>query len=597
MRVFLPSTRVSQKIKIPRLLLFESLFLALGIMFFSRLTRRTFHALPRRLQQQQQQQQVAAAAAIGSNGAGWSNWIKYSSIVSTCLISGYLIGISTDSPKTSSTTPLADLKPLNYANLDRVNQALSKIGSILSNAESQMSISENELKNHSNDSSNFIPTKPNELPYAVIYPEKVDEVIKVVKICHEYCIPIIPYSGGTSIEGHFIPTRRGISIDVSRMNKIVEIHPDDLDVIVQPGVEWTHLNEELDQYGLIFGPDPAPGALIGGIIGTNASGTNAVKYGAAKDNVLSLKVVLADGTLIKTRQRPRKSSNGYNLTNLFIGSEGTLGIIVEATLKLHVKPQNEIITLINFKNIKDASKTVADLFKRGISCNAVEFMDNKQMNAIVEMGTGGDRKWLADHLLLLKLSALDDRSLKSIIDQVTKIGQSNNGFNIQVAQSEEDREDIWRIRKTLLWNSLNWAKKFKPNAQVLPTDVCVPVSKLPELITKSMDKMESLNLLATAAGHAGDGNLHVLVIFEPDQIEDAHSAVNYMSELAIKLDGTVSGEHGIGVSEKRELLELELGTETIDLMRSIKFALDKKGIMNPDHIFKIDPTENRKPFD
>lgn len=552
---------------------------------FARTARRAFHTSKRCLQQQ------------GNTGNPWGSYLKIGASASTCLVAGYLFGIYNGSDKSTnaSTVQLKDLKPLKFATTDRVNQALGLIQHII--GESQITVSANELKSHSNDASNFIPTKKDELPYAVVYPKSIEDVSKIVKICHDYSIPVIPYSGGTSIEGHFIPTRRGISIDVSQMDKILEIHSDDLDVVVQPGVEWTHLNEQLEEYGLMFGPDPAPGALIGGIIATNASGTNAVKYGAAKDNVLSLKVVLADGTVIKTRQRPRKSSNGYNLTNLFIGSEGTLGIIVEATLKLHVKPQNEVITLINFKEIKDASKTVADLFKRGISCNAVEFMDNRQMNAVAEMGTGGDRKWYPDHLLLLKLSAVDDNSLKSILKTVTNIGKSNNGFNIQVAKDEDDKEDIWRVRKTLLWNSLNWAKKFKPNAQVLPTDVCVPVSKLPELITKSMERMESSNLLATAAGHAGDGNLHVLVIFEPDQIDEAHKAINYMSNLAVELDGTVSGEHGIGVSEKRELLVRELGIETIDVMRSIKFALDKKCIMNPDHIFKIDPTEKRLPFE
>lgn len=522
---------------------------------------------------------------------------KYFSISTTCLAIGYAVGyyLSYKEEKITSTTKLSTLKPLNYATEDRASIALTKILNIV--GEENITNSPGELKNHSSDPSNFVPARKDELPYAVVYPNSIDEVSKIVKICHEYCIPVIPYSGGTSIEGHYIPTRRGISIDVSKMNKIIAIHENDLDVVVQPGVEWTFLNDQLEKYGLIFGPDPAPGALIGGILGTNASGTNAVKYGAAKDNVLSLTVVLADGTIVKTRQRPRKSSNGYNLTNLFIGSEGTLGIIVEATLKLHVKPKNEVIALINFKEIGDASKAVTDLFKMGISCNAVEFMDNRQMNAVVEMGTGGDRKWYPDHLLLLKLSAVDDGALNSIINQVKIIGNKNKGFNIQIAKDEEDKEDIWRVRKTLLWNSLSWAKKFKPNAQVLPTDVCVPMSKLPQLITKTMQKLDEANLLATAAGHAGDGNLHVLVIFEPDQVDVAHKLINEMSLLAVELEGTVSGEHGIGISEKREFLVRELGEETIDLMRTIKFALDPLAILNPDHIFKIDPNEKRHPFD
>lgn len=522
---------------------------------------------------------------------------KTFSIASTFLAVGLGAGyfLANKEETYASTTKIEILKPLVYASEEKVQYSIAKIARIV--GENNITTSSNELTTHSEDPSKFIRAKDTETPYAVVYPTTIEEVSKVVKICFDACIPVVPYSGGTSIEGHYIPTRRGISIDVSRMDKILAIHQDDLDVVVQPGVEWTYLNEQLDEFGLMYGPDPAPGALIGGILGTNASGTNAVRYGAAKDNVLSLKVVLADGTIIKTRQRPRKSSNGYNLTNLFVGSEGTLGIIVEATLKLHVKPQNEVITLMNFKEISDASKTVSELFKNGISCNAVEIMDNRQMNAVVEMGAGGDRKWYPDHLLLLKISAVDDTSLESILKKVEKVGNNNKAFNIQVARDAEEQADIWRVRKTLLWNSLSWAKKFKPNALVLPTDVCVPMSKLPELITKTMDRLEKANLLATAAGHAGDGNLHILVIFEPDQVEEAHKAINDMSLMAIELDGTVSGEHGIGVSEKREFLEKELGIETIDLMRSVKFALDRKAIMNPDHIFKIDPSESRHPFD
>lgn len=526
-----------------------------------------------------------------------TSFFKTFAVASTFLTAGFAIGLTLayQEENLSSTTKLASLKPLVFASNDRVQYAVAKIAKIV--GEENITTSENELATHSEDLSKFVTARPGESPYAVVYPRSIEEVSKIVKICFDASIPVIPYSGGTSIEGHYIPTRKGISIDVSKMDKILAIHENDLDVVVQPGVEWTHLNELLEPYNLMFGPDPAPGALIGGILGTNASGTNAVRYGAAKDNVLSLTVVLADGTVIKTRQRPRKSSNGYNLTNLFVGSEGTLGIIVEATLKLHVRPQNEVITMMNFKKIGDASKAVAELFKNGITCNAVEFMDDRQMNAVVEMGTGGDRKWYPDHLLLLKISAVDDRALDSILKKVEKVGKDNNAFNLQVAKTEEDKEDIWRVRKTLLWNSLSWAKKFKPNALVLPTDVCVPMSRLPELITKTMDKLESANLLATAAGHAGDGNVHVLVIYEPDQVDDAHRIVNEMSLMAIELDGTVSGEHGIGISEKREYLENELGEDTIDLMRTIKFALDKKAILNPDHIFKIDPSEKRHPFD
>ncbi|GMG49853.1 unnamed protein product [Ambrosiozyma monospora] len=426
-------------------------------------------------------------------------------IIIGCLVSGvvgYYVSSNLQTQHTSSTTKLAELKPLKFASDDVVKQGLERISKIVS--EDQITVTPGELKYHSNDNSNFVPSKENELPYCVVYPTTISQVSEIVKVCHELAIPVIPFSGGTSIEGHFIPTRRGVSIDVSRMNKILKLHEDDLDVVVQPGVEWMELNEYLEPHGLMFGPDPAPGALIGGILATNASGTNAVRFGAAKDNVLSLTVVLADGTIIKTRNRPRKSSNGYNLTNLFVGSEGTLGVIVEATLKLHVKPENEVITLMNFKEIGEATKTVSEIFKKGIQCNAVEFMDDRQMTAVSEMGTGGDRNWAPDHLLLLKLSAPNVSSMHETMKMVTGIGKQNNGFNIEVVKDEDQKADIWRVRKTLLWNSLNWAKKIKPNALVLPTDVCVPVSQLPGIMATTMKELYDAGLLATASGHAGD---------------------------------------------------------------------------------------------
>ncbi|QPG77052.1 hypothetical protein FOA43_004450 [Brettanomyces nanus] len=510
------------------------------------------------------------------------------------LAEGYWIGKKPENDH--SVTRLEDIVvPLQYATEAVVNQGIEKISNIV--GLDNISVSKGEIESHSGDPSGFVPPKVNERPYCVVFPSTVEQVSKIVKVCYELHIPVIPYSGGTSIEGHYVPTKKGISVDLSHMNKVLALHEDDLDVVVQPGIEWMQLNEELRPHGLMFGPDPAPGAMIGGIISTNASGTNAFKFGGAKDNVISLKVVLADGTIIKTKNRSRKSSNGYNLTNLFVGSEGTLGIVVEATLKLYALPKKEAIALMNFRNIGDATRTVTDLVKNGVSCNAIELMDDRQMRAVVEMGSGGSRKWEPYHLLLMKLGASSDSSLKEMVKSVKSIGKSNNGFNFDVATDEEERDNIWHVRKTLLWNSLNWAKKIKPMAHILPTDVCVPVSKLPELLSKVMEKMDKANLLATAAGHAGDGNVHVLVIYEPDQFETAHKLINEMSRIAIELDGTISGEHGIGVSDKRELLVEELGEDTIGTMRSIKFALDKRGIMNPDHIFKIDPTEKRRPYD
>ncbi|QOU22095.1 hypothetical protein BRETT_002263 [Brettanomyces bruxellensis] len=506
------------------------------------------------------------------------------------VLEGYWMGKTPENDR--SVIELKDIeRSPSYATVAVVNDAIQKIVKIV--GEENITISEGEIKSHSADSSKFVLPKEDEEPYCVVYPRSAEQVSNIVKICYDKYIPIVPVSGGTSIEGHYIATRKGISLDLSRMNKLIALHEDDMDVVVQPGMEWTELNEILKPRGLMFGPDPAPGAMIGGIVSTNASGTNAYKFGGAKDNVLALKVVLADGTIIRTKRRSKKSSNGYNLTNLFIGAEGTLGIVVEATLKLHPLPKSEAIALMNFKTIGDATRAVADIVKSGIDCNALEFMDDRQMRAVIEMGSGGDRKWSAHHLLMMKLGGNNKGVVKESIKQVQSLGKKNGGFNFDVATNEADKNAIWQVRKTLLWNSLGWARKIKPNARVMPTDVCVPVSKLPALMSHVMAKMDDANLLATAAGHAGDGNLHILVIYEPEQIEIAHKLVNEMSREAIKLDGTISGEHGIGMSDKREFLEEELGEGTIGAMRSIKYALDKRLIMNPDHIFKIDPAEHR----
>ncbi|GMG47380.1 unnamed protein product [Ambrosiozyma monospora] len=241
----------------------------------------------------------------------------------------------------SATTPISSLTQTpKYATSEQVKSAVEEIKKLLRT--DQFTDSPSELHNHSDNSSNFHKPNDDERPYLITYPETTEEVQAIVKICYKYNVPMVPYSGGTSIEGHFIPTRKGISIDVIRMDKVLALHEDDLDVVIQPGVGWQELGDYLKPHGLLFGPDPGPGACIGGMVATNCSGTRATRYGTMKDNVIALKVVLSDGTLIKTKNRPRKSSAGYNLTGLFVGSEGTLGIIVEATLKLSVLPEEEL---------------------------------------------------------------------------------------------------------------------------------------------------------------------------------------------------------------------------------------------------------------
>ncbi|ODV86482.1 hypothetical protein CANARDRAFT_175363 [[Candida] arabinofermentans NRRL YB-2248] len=493
----------------------------------------------------------------------------------------------------SASTPLKDLTSSpRYAKEPEVKLAIAEMATFLK--PDQMTNSEGELYNHSSNSSTFHKPNDTERPYVIAYPHDTQEVAEIVKICNKYRIPMVPYSGGTSIEGHFIPTRRGVCIDVSRMDKILALHEDDLDVVVQPGVGWQDLGAYLDPYGLMFGPDPGPGACIGGMVATNCSGTRASRYGTMKDNVIALTVVLSDGTIIKTKNRPRKSSAGYNLTGLFVGSEGTLGIIVEATLKLTVKPEKEVVAVVNFNSLGEAAKTVTDIFKKGIAVNAVELMDDRQMKCIKEMtdDVHGGRKWSDKNLLLFKLGGVSNTVLKDQINIVSSICKKNGGFNIEIAESEADKEAIWSVRKTQLWTSIDWAKKIMPNARAWPTDVAVPVSKLPKLIAETVEDIESNGLMTTVVGHVGDGNIHALVIFPPEQIDVAEKVVKNMVKRAIENEGTVSGEHGVGIG-KRDFLEMELGEEAVNVMRRLKLSLDSKMLFNPDKIFKIDPNEDR----
>ncbi|KAH3662527.1 hypothetical protein OGAPHI_005779 [Ogataea philodendri] len=487
-----------------------------------------------------------------------------------------------------ATTALQDLSrsPV-YVSGGDLEVAVGEIGRLL--RPDQTSSSDGERSVHSDNSSNFHKPSEHERPDLVVFPESVDEVVAVVKICSKYKIPMIPYSGGTSIEGHFIPTRRGVCIDVSRMSKVVELHEDDLDVVVEPGIGWQELNAYLDPHGLMFGPDPGPGACIGGMVATNCSGTRATRYGTMKDNVIGLKVVLSDGTVIKTKNRPRKSSAGYNLTGLFVGSEGTLGIIVEATLKVAVQPENEVVAMVNFNTLSEAARTVTEIFRRGLPLNAVELMDDRQMRCFSEMGTGDGRKWSDKNLLLFKLGG-SKNTMKDQINTVKQICKQNGGFNMEIATKDADKDDIWQARKTQLWTSIDWARRLIPNAQAWPTDVAVPISKLPAVIEQTVHDIESNGLLTTVVGHVGDGNIHALVIFPPEKREVAEKVVHNMVARAIANEGTVSGEHGVGIG-KREFLEQELGLDAVNTMRRLKLALDPDLLFNPDKIFKVDPNE------
>ena len=338
----------------------------------------------------------------------------------------------------------------------------------------------------------------------VIFPSTTEEVSKIMKVCHTRKIPVTAYSGGTSLEGHFSATRGGICVDFARMDKILKLHKDDLDVIVQPAVGWELLNEELGKEELFFPPDPGPGAMIGGMVGTGCSGTNAYRYGTMREWVLSLTVVLADGTVIKTRQRPRKSSAGYDLTRMFIGSEGTLGLVTEATLKVTVKPKSESVAVTGFGTIREAAECVSRVVGEGVPIAAVEILDDVQMRCINESGSTS-REWKEVPTLFFKFSGTPS-AVKEQIGIVQKIAKGKGSKSFDFAKNQDEAAELWSARKEALWSVM--AKRRDEGDHVWTTDVAVPISRLPDIIEETKEDMASSGLLAAMVGHVGDGNFH-----------------------------------------------------------------------------------------
>ncbi|QPG75705.1 hypothetical protein FOA43_003064 [Brettanomyces nanus] len=486
----------------------------------------------------------------------------------------------------SSTTKIKELTPPKYGKaepaIQEIIQALGK---------DKVVETKNTLDDHSDT---FFQTKhatDDQRPVAVVYPESTEEVSEIMKICHKHRVPAVPFTGGTSLEGHFTPTRKGISVDLSKMDKIVALHKDDLDVVVQPAVGWEDLGDYLSSYNLLFGPDPGPGACIGGMIGTSCSGTNAARWGTMKENVISLQIVLADGTIIKTKRRPRKSSAGYNLNGLFIGSEGTLGIVTEATLKLNVKPKYQNVAVVSFPSIADAARSVSSFVQGGLQLDAMELLDEKMMHFVNDSGETSI-KYDEAPTLMLKIGDNSKEGLKAIVKNVKEICKENHNHHFKFAQDEDEKLELWNARKVALWSTIAYGKKHVgPDAKVWTTDVAVPISKLAENLEKTKADIESTGLPTSIVGHVGDGNYHCFLLFEEPQRPLAQAAVERMITRAIAADGTVTGEHGIGFG-KKVYLEQELGDDTIDVMRKIKMALDPYRILNPDKVFTIDPTES-----
>ncbi|KAH6654911.1 hypothetical protein BKA67DRAFT_517400 [Truncatella angustata] len=422
-------------------------------------------------------------------------------------------------------------------------------------------------------------------PVAVVYPRTTEEVSRIAEICNKHNVPIVPFGAGSSVEGNFSSPHSGICLDFTMMDRVLAFHPDDMDVIVQPGVNWVDLNNKIKGDGLFLPLDPSPTATIGGMVSTNCSGTNAFRYGTMKDWVISVTVVLADGQVIKTRKRPRKTSAGYNLTSLFVGAEGTLGVVTEITMKLAVILPDTSVAVVSFPTIKDAASAATKLIRSGIQLAALELMDEVQMQVVNRHGSEAVRKtkWDEKPTLFLKFSGTAD-GIKGDVSRVQKIVKPYAPMSIFFARTKQEETDLWSARKEALWTMTS----IKPEGySIWSTDVAVPISRLAEIIELSKEDSGNLGLFASVVGHVGDGNFHQAVFYETDnkaQEQSVSDCVHKMMQRALEMEGTVSGEHAIGIGKKECLVD-ELGNDTIQLMKTLKHAVDPKWLMNPGKVF------------
>jgi D-lactate dehydrogenase (cytochrome) len=423
-------------------------------------------------------------------------------------------------------------------------------------------------------------TNPPVLPDAVAFIETSAEAGRVLAICHQHGTPVTPFGAGTSLEGHVTPVRGGISLDLSRMTRIIEVNPADMDCRVEAGVTRPLLNQHLRDQGLFFPVDPGTAACtIGGMCATRASGTNAVRYGTIRENVLGLTVALADGRVIRTGGRVRKSANGYDLTRLLIGSEGTLGVITEIQLRLHGIPEATSAAVCQFEQLGDAVETVIAVMQAGIPVARIELLDDVQMAACIAYSK-------LEGLIAAPTLFFEFHGTEAGVAEQARMaeeiasGYASSGFRWATDAAERTR--LWQARHDAYWAAL----ASRPGCKGITTDAIVPISKLAEAVVGAKEDILASGFSAPMVGHVGDGNFHTVILVppEPEAIERAWALDRKIVARALALGGSCSGEHGVGIG-KREFLEQEHGPEALAVMRSVKAALDPKGILNPGKIF------------
>lgn len=415
-------------------------------------------------------------------------------------------------------------------------------------------------------------------PDIVCFAQSSEEVSKIVKICAAHKVPVIPFGAGTSLEGHINAVEGGVSIDLNQMNEILEVHPEDLDCVVQPGVRRKQLNEYLRDTGLFFPIDPGADASVGGMASTRASGTNAVRYGTMKDNILNLTVVLPSGEIIKTGGRAKKSAAGYDLTRLYIGAEGTLGIITEVTLKLYGIPEAIAAATVSFPDIESAVNAVILTIQSGIPIARIELLDEVQIDAINKY-SGFEMPLQASLFLEFHGST---NYVKEQSEFVGDICQEFGAEDFKWTTKPEDRAKLWQARHDAAYA----AKALRKDASLWATDVCVPISRLADCIMETKEDLKDSPLIAPLVGHVGDGNFHLAFVLDmknPAEMEEAERINGRLIERALSMGGTCTGEHGVGLGKKKYLSK-ELGEGAVQVMATLKQALDPDNIMNPGKI-------------
>jgi D-lactate dehydrogenase (cytochrome) len=417
-----------------------------------------------------------------------------------------------------------------------------------------------------------------EPPDAVVMVQSTADIQDAVKICAQHHVPVIAFGAGTSLEGQVNAPAGGVCLDLREMNRIIAVNPDDLDCIIEPGVTRKALNEHLRDQGLFFPIDPGADATLGGMAATRASGTNAVRYGTMRDNVLALKVVRGDGAIISTGRRAKKSSAGYDLTHLFVGAEGTLGIISELTIKLRGIPQSIAAASCSFHSVKGACDAAILAIQTGIPLARIELLNAAQVRA----SNAYSKLALPETPLLLLEFHGSEAEVAEQSAMFAEIAKECGGGTFEWTTKAEDRTRLWQARHDAYWA----AAAIRPGSRPMSTDVCVPISRLADCVLETEEDITRLGLIAPIVGHVGDGNFHCLMLCDvndPDEYRRGHEFVHRLAERAHAMEGTCTGEHGIGQG-KQKYLSAELGPEAVDAMRALKAALDPQSIFNPGKI-------------